>query len=179
MQQGIGWLVRKGIALATVTMTLKQFLGATPETSTPIVQIDVGQSTGTGLGSTSDTRYMDWAARPAEDHIFGKTNGKSRFVGGGESDGKSRPVLEIQTQVNDPNIGKFLRGEIGPDLKPTEGFLVEKSEKEYPGINVENGVWIHVVIENQDGKWLAEQVFTPLMVARFYRVPSACSRPIL
>ena len=147
------------MGLATVTTTLKQFLGATPETSAPIVQIDVTQATGTGLGGTSDVRYMDWEGRAAEDHIFGKTTGKSRFVGGQEVDGKTRPAVEIQTKIEDPNVAKFLRGEIGPDLQPTEGFLVEKSEKEYPGAKGENGLWIQVVVENREGKWLAEQVF--------------------
>lgn len=169
MQQGISWLVRKAIGLATITMTIKQFFGKTPETSAPTVEIEIGQSSGTRLGGTSDTRYMDWAERPGEDHIFGKTNAKSRFVSGAQSEGKFRPVLEVQTKVNDPNVGKFLRGEIGTDLKPTEGFLVEKGEKEYPGVDAENGVWAHIVVENQDGKWMAEQVcILPLTTPTLY-----------
>lgn len=151
--------MRKAVGLATVTTTLKQFIGATPETSSPVVQIDVTQATGTGLGGTTDTRYMDWEGRPAEDHIFGKTTGKSRFVGGQQVDGKLRPAVEVQAKVEDPNIAKFLRGEIGPDLQPTEGFLVEKSQKEYPGVNGEDGLWVQVAVESRDGKWLAEQVF--------------------
>ena len=144
--------------MATVTMTLKHFLGATLETSAPIVQIEIGESTGTGIGATADTKYMDWEARPAEDHIFGKTNGKSRIVGGEEVDGNFRPVLDIQTKAEDSNVAKFLRGEIGADLNPGEGFLVEKPAKEYPGVNGENGIWIHAVAESPSSGWLAEQV---------------------
>jgi hypothetical protein len=150
--------VRKAIGLATVTTTLKQFLGETPESKTPVVQVLVVQSTGTRLGGTTDTRYMDWVERPGEDHIFGKTNGKSRIVGGEVVDGKARPVLEVQIRSSDPNVEKFLRGEIDAELKPCDGFIVEKSTKEYPGVNGENGVWMHVVIENPSSGWLAEQV---------------------
>jgi hypothetical protein len=165
MQQGISWVMRKAINLATVTMKIKQFLGTNPRTSAQTVEIAIGQSTGTGIGSTQDSRYLDWSENPGEDHIFGKTIAQARFVGGSQQsspDGKARPDVEVQTKIDDSNIGKFLRGEIGEDLKPCEGFLVEKAQKEYPGMNADAGLWAHVVIRSQESKWLAEQVL-PLL----------------
>lgn len=147
---------------------MKQFVGANPTTSASTVQIDITQSTGTGLGGTADSRYLDWSEIPGEDHIFGKVIAQSRFVGGKVSEGKERPDLEVQTKVDDPNVGKFLRGEIGEDLKPCEGFLVEKAQKEALGVNGESGLWTHVLTRSQDGKWLAEQVFTSPCLLHFF-----------
>jgi hypothetical protein len=79
-------------------------------------------------------------------------------VPGAASEGKSRPELEIQTTIEDPNIAKFLRGEIDEDGKPCEGFLVEVPKKDVLGLNGQEGLWTHVVIRSQDSKWTAEQV---------------------
>ena len=155
--------MRKAIGLATVTIKLTQAPGTNPSTSAPRIEITVLQSTGTSLGATTDKLYLDWSELKRDDHIFGKTFAHARFVPGApSSDGKTRPDLNVQTKVDDPNIAKFLRGEIGEDLKPCEGFLVEVPKKEIPGVNGQAGLWTQVLIRSQDGKWTAEQVRIPI-----------------
>ena len=86
---------------------------------------------------------------------------QARFVGGTQSStaGREVPDLELQTKLDDANIGKFLRGEVTDELKPSaEGFLVEKAQKEYPGVNGDAGLWVHLVVRSAEGKWMAEQV---------------------
>jgi hypothetical protein len=158
IQQGISWLVRKAIGLATVTLKLTQVSGISPSTSNPTIEITVLQSTGTSLGATTDKLYLDWTVLAREDHIFGKTTAQARFVLGAASEGKSRPQLEIQTTIEDANIAKFLKGEIDEDGEPCEGFLVEVPKKDVLGVNGQQGLWTHVVIKSQDSKWTAEQV---------------------
>ena len=56
------------------------------------------------------------------------------------------------------SIARFLRGEIGEDLKPCEGFLVEVPNKDISRVDGRAGLWTHVVIRSRDAKWTAEQV---------------------
>ncbi|KAH8701810.1 hypothetical protein BGW36DRAFT_355963 [Talaromyces proteolyticus] len=158
--QGIGWIVRKGIKLATVTIKLKQFVGKNPQGDNEVLQLTIGQSTGTGLGSTTENRLFDGTETSHEDHIFGKTLTTSKLIGGSaSSDGKIRPTIDIQTQIKDPEVAKFLRGEITDDLKLSEGYLVEGAQTEHGKAVGQEGVWAHVIVKNNEGKWLAEQVW--------------------
>jgi len=73
--QCIGWILRKAIGLATVTLTMRHFT----DPDTGCERIDIKQSA-TGLQGTVQTRILDWAPRPHEDYIFGKVEGKTRRV---------------------------------------------------------------------------------------------------
>ena len=138
---------------------MRQALTMNPATSAQTVEITVAQSTNTGLGATSTKQYLDWSEVARDDNIFGKTIIQSRHISGAPSlGGKSRPDLHIQTKINDPNIEKFLKGEIGEDLQPSEGYLVEVPQKEFPSVNGEAGLWIQVVMRSEDKGWMAEQV---------------------
>lgn len=159
--------MRKAVGLANITMVIKQSPGVSPGTSTPTVQLEIGQATSSGIGGMQITRYLDWIEYAANDSLFGKTIGKARFVGGEQINGKARPGLDIQTRVDDENIAKFLTGEIGLDLKPCEGFFVEKALKEYPDVNGQEGLWVHLVLRSEDSTWLAEQVLTSFGVSKF------------
>lgn len=154
--------MRKTIGLATVTTKIKQFPKTDPRTATQTIEIAITQST--GIASTQESRYLDWSENPGEDRMFGKTITQAKFVAGSQqsfSNGKIRPDIELQTKIDNVNIGKFLRGEIGDDLKPCEGFLVETAQKQYPGVNGDAGLWVHVVMRSQESKWLSEQVTSP------------------
>ncbi|KXJ84894.1 hypothetical protein Micbo1qcDRAFT_186843 [Microdochium bolleyi] len=157
--QGINWVVRRAIGLAEVTVKKHQFVSNHPGTSTPRVQIAIVQTTSTGMGGTLDNRYLDWSENHQEDRLFGNTKVQTRFIGGSSSDGMVLPDLELQTPIDDPNILKFLRGEIGDNLEPSEGYLVEAPKGVFPGVVNEEGLWIHVFIRNQTGLWRVEQVW--------------------
>lgn len=66
--------MRKAIALATVTIALKQY-----EDDKGVTHIDI-QSTATGGISTTELRTLDWQVRDHEDRVFGKVNGQTRWV---------------------------------------------------------------------------------------------------
>ena len=79
--QGIGWFVRKTIALATITLAIRQY----PDAADPsVMHIDIAQTLTGGIGATPEARVLDWTLRPHHDGIFGDLKGKSRFVGVGK-----------------------------------------------------------------------------------------------
>jgi hypothetical protein len=166
LQQGINWIIRKTISMTEVTVKMKHFLGINTQTGASVPQITITQSTNmnVNMSGTTENRFLDWSENPQEDHIFGKTVVQSRIIGGQtSSDGISRPFMDVQTSVNDPDIAKFLRGEVDENLQPCSGFLVEPPLKEYHHLKEGHaGVWLNIVIRSQDSKWMAEQVISPL-----------------
>ncbi|KAI0818304.1 hypothetical protein GGR55DRAFT_674138 [Xylaria sp. FL0064] len=89
--QGVGWLLRKGIGAATITISVKQYVDA--ETGTPTIEIDQSAS---GLSSTKEMRKLDWTAREHKDFVFGRVEGKSKYISSAEltalvsADGEAR-----------------------------------------------------------------------------------------
>jgi len=167
--QGINWIIRKTISMTEVTVKMKHFLGINTQTGASVPQITITQSTNmnVNMSGTTENRFLDWSENPQEDHIFGKTVVQSRIIGGQtSSDGISRPFMDVQTSVNDPDIAKFLRGEVDENLQPCSGFLVEPPLKEYHHLKEGHaGVWLNIVIRSQDSKWMAEQVWGFEMVS--------------
>ncbi|EKD17555.1 uncharacterized protein L3040_006674 [Drepanopeziza brunnea f. sp. 'multigermtubi'] len=72
--QGMGWLTRKAIAIATLTLHAKQY---TDDAS--IVHIDIDQTTTGGIKGTTELRTLDWTERTHEDHVFGMLMGRNRW----------------------------------------------------------------------------------------------------
>jgi hypothetical protein len=73
--QGIGWLTRKAIAFATVTLHCKQYTSEDGHT-----HIDIEQTATGGIKGTTELRELDWTERSHVDHIFGSMKGKSRWI---------------------------------------------------------------------------------------------------
>jgi len=74
-KQGIGWMKRKTIAIATVTLHIKEY---TDEKN--VVHIDIDQTLTGGMKGTSEHRHLDGTEREVEDHVFGKMKGWSRWI---------------------------------------------------------------------------------------------------
>lgn len=74
--QGVGWFLRKAIRLATITLTITQYV----EPGTNITHIDIAQVATGGIGGTTERRTLDWTIREHKDGIFGECKGKSRWV---------------------------------------------------------------------------------------------------
>lgn len=155
IQQGINWVTRKAISFATVTLVVKEY----PDSEdAKVVHIDIDQVLTGGLKGTSEKRISDWEEREHQDHIFGKVLGRSRLIRGSKGDdGKVRPVIDINTEINDPKVKQFLRGEILIDGTPCEGFLVDNEGEEY---GEGEGLFLQSFVVNQDEGygWTAEQV---------------------
>jgi len=71
--QGMGWLTRKALSVATITLHLKH---TTSPTGVEIIDID--QTLTGGIKGTSEHRELDYQERPHSDHIFGNVVGKTR-----------------------------------------------------------------------------------------------------
>lgn len=100
---------------------------------------------------------MNWTEREHKDHIFGTVVGKSRFFRGSKgADGKVRPNVDVQTNVQDEKVRRFLRGEILADGTEVEGFLVEEPTGDDLGEG--EGLWLQSFVRNVDSGWTAEQV---------------------
>lgn len=67
--------MRKAIALATVTLAIKQYV----DEDGGVTHIDI-ESTATGGIVTTELRTLDWQVRDHEDRIFGKVEGQTRWV---------------------------------------------------------------------------------------------------
>ncbi|KAL8288553.1 hypothetical protein RB597_000603 [Gaeumannomyces tritici] len=81
--QGIGWFVRKGISMASVTLNVKQYTGAPkPPSTSPeeAVHIDIVQTATGGIKGTTELRCLDGVAREHTDWLFGKVSGRSRLL---------------------------------------------------------------------------------------------------
>lgn len=73
--QGMGWLKRKAVSYATVTMSVKHF-----KDDSGVEQIEIVQSLTGGIGRTTESCTLDWAARNHFDDIFGPVIVKSRRI---------------------------------------------------------------------------------------------------
>ena len=84
----MGFLLRKAINMASVSLDVKQYTAppSPPSKSeTPCTHIDIVQSAA-GLTSTQENRCLDLEWRERTDWLFGTVKGRTRWVGkaGGE-----------------------------------------------------------------------------------------------
>ncbi|PGH09081.1 hypothetical protein GX51_00834 [Blastomyces parvus] len=150
--QGMSWLTRKAIGLATVTLKIKQTKNAQGADELAIDQLLTG-----GVKGTSEHRVLDWSERDHADHIFGDVVGQSRFLKAGAasegSGGKRLPEVDVQTKTGDADkdvaVAKFLRGEILANDDLTEGFVVDG----------ENEDFMQSWVRSKGDGWTAEQIW--------------------
>jgi hypothetical protein len=64
--QGVGWLKRSAIAIATITLHVNHF-----KDDEGVEHIDIAQTLTGGIPGTSENRTLDWVERHKEDSIFG------------------------------------------------------------------------------------------------------------
>ncbi|KAI4282840.1 MAG: hypothetical protein L6R38_002641 [Xanthoria sp. 2 TBL-2021] len=72
--QGVGWFLRRAIALATITLTVTEY------TKDDLTHIDISQVASPGGITSVENRTLDWEYRDHTDKIFGAVKGKSRWV---------------------------------------------------------------------------------------------------
>lgn len=162
LQQGIGWLTRKAIGVATITLAVTQHIepNADDPSNAPITKINIEQTATGGIKST-ESRTTDWRVREHKDRTFGQCAAQSRLVRGQKgADGKIRPVFEVQSEPKEEKIQRFLRGEITVDgEEDPEGFLVEDAQ-EKDGVTYPEGegLWLQSFVRSEEAPWSAEQV---------------------
>ncbi|KAK2755699.1 hypothetical protein FQN54_005849 [Arachnomyces sp. PD_36] len=172
--QGIGWFIRRALALATINLHVSGSTKIDPQTSRLMMNIDIAQKATGGLAGTTEKRTLDREWRNHQDYLFGSLKHRSQLIGGSpDKDGITRPDFELQTRLAEREIKEFLRAEILPGGERSGGFLVEASMGEYS--DRKNGEWVHTFAINGTSGWTAEQVWTS---SRYqpYMKPPECSR---
>ncbi|KAL4808164.1 hypothetical protein BDV18DRAFT_158276 [Aspergillus unguis] len=148
--QGISWILRKGVSLATVHFEISTYADPDPDSNATVIDI-LGIPTG-GLPSTREIRVLDWQPKEQQEFLFGRCQHKSRVVSAAklESGGGGYPEIEMQTKVDEERVKKFLRGEV----------LEDETKTEWAG-GKDGGSWIHTVLRNMDDGvgWTSEQVW--------------------
>ncbi|ELR07356.1 hypothetical protein VC83_07031 [Pseudogymnoascus destructans] len=72
--QGVGWLMRKAIGLATITLSISE------KVENGVTVIDI-ESTGTGgIQGTAEHRVLDWIEHAHEDHVFGSLTSQTKWL---------------------------------------------------------------------------------------------------
>ncbi|OAT05944.1 hypothetical protein BDBG_02248 [Blastomyces gilchristii SLH14081] len=148
--QGMSWLTRTAIGLATVTLKIKQTKNDQGVTELAIDQVLTG-----GVKGTSEHRVLDWSERDHTDHIFGDLTGQSRFfrAGAAASEGKRLPDVDVQTKTGDADkdvtVAKFLRGEMLANGDLTDGFVVDAENEEF----------VQSWVRSKENGWTGEQVW--------------------
>ncbi|KAI0175971.1 hypothetical protein GGR52DRAFT_338771 [Hypoxylon sp. FL1284] len=88
--QGVGWLVRKAIGAATITLHVKQYQGPPSPTAASetkpaggddVTHVDIQQVATAGVKGTAENRCLDDAFRDHSDWLFGHVRGRTRWVG--------------------------------------------------------------------------------------------------
>ncbi|KKY21723.1 hypothetical protein UCRPC4_g03490 [Phaeomoniella chlamydospora] len=139
--QGVSWLVRKGISVATITLHVNYSAG-------PPVEIKIIQTVTGGLKGTTEVRTLDFNRREHTDHVFGHVAGRTRYLSP-NTEIESSILTKLADGSIDPTDVQFLSGKVLADGKmPTAGFLDEDEH-----------TWIQSYVENEEAKWTAEQVW--------------------
>jgi len=131
--QGVGWVTRKAVSMATLTLHVKQY-NAPPSppadpSSAEVTHIEIEQTGTGGLKGSTEKRCLDYTFREHSDWLFGSVRGQSRWIAPGE--------------IHDA----YLKG---------EGLWLE-GDAEAGGPNGETHVLSHV--ESVDNGWTATQIW--------------------
>jgi hypothetical protein len=73
--QGVSWLTRRAIGLATITLYTQHY-----KDDNGVEHIDIDQRLTGGIPGTTEKRILDWTVREHEDYLFGAVFGRSRRV---------------------------------------------------------------------------------------------------
>ncbi|KAE8351919.1 hypothetical protein BDV28DRAFT_10240 [Aspergillus coremiiformis] len=163
--QGMGYLKRKVIGLATITLQIHHYAD---ENDPKLLHSNIDQVVTGGIKGTTEHRISDWEPREHEDHVFGKVRGQSRLCRGSKGEnGKFCPNVDIVTKTDDEKVKKFLKGEILIDGKDTEGFVADNAGEEY---GEGESLFLQSFVESLDNGWTAEQIwgFEVIQGTRYY-----------
>lgn len=142
--QGVGWILRKAIGLATVTLHIKQYTD-----DAGITHVDIDQTATGGIKGTSESRQCDWIPREHEDYLFGKVQGKTRWITASEigDDYQKEGFLEGEEENGGPEGQRHV-----------QGYVVNEKNKwdadQVWGFEVIDGTRYHtrrIVVKKTDG----------------------------
>ncbi|KAL3473102.1 hypothetical protein BJX99DRAFT_261648 [Aspergillus californicus] len=146
--QGIGWITRKALLAAAVTLKITQDADVTQQSTKPVKCITLEQIVSGGFGGGPEKRLLTWSKMKHDDRLFGRVAIQSHYTPGlRNSGGGVQPVFAAATTGIDANIESFLKEPVFID-----GYT-EVAEK-----NMEE-VFLHDFIRSEDAGWTAEQIW--------------------
>ncbi|KAJ5622951.1 hypothetical protein N7490_011556 [Penicillium lividum] len=155
--QGISWITRKTIGLATVYLEISVYNTECSKTSASFMNIDVSQTATGSLAGITERRKLDWKMQIHTDYIFGELSCWSQLIGGArDEEGNMRPDFVFQTRVNDESVIDFLKGRTMHDGTRSDGFMVDMKSAEIE----RTGSWVHTFARNERSGWTTEQAST-------------------
>jgi hypothetical protein len=106
--QGIGWMTRKMVGLATVTLNTMQYTGppSPPGEGADVTHIEIEQTGTGGMKGSTEKRCLDMVFRDHSDWLFGSVRGQSKWIKAEEIDDaflKSSDWLEGDEEKGGPN----------------------------------------------------------------------------
>ncbi|OAG43201.1 hypothetical protein AYO21_02487 [Fonsecaea monophora] len=133
--QGVPWLKRKIILLATVTLSVKEYIDDKDTT-----HIDLDQTATGGIQGTRELRTLDWSETIHRDHIFGTLKSRNRWVSDLKTceSGNGGPLDQYLTEG-------WLDEKVGPN---GEGFVQNWVINEERGWTAEQ-IWGFTTIKGQ------------------------------
>ncbi|KAK4248496.1 hypothetical protein C7999DRAFT_13606 [Corynascus novoguineensis] len=82
--QGVGWVARKAVSMATLTLAVKQFVAPPSPPADPAnpaaTHIEIEQTGTGGIKASTEKRCLDDTFRDHTDWLFGHVKGKSKFL---------------------------------------------------------------------------------------------------
>ncbi len=129
--QGVSWMMRKTIGIATITLDVEQSVQEPlppSESKEPATVIIIKQTIAGGIPGTTETRCLDWVYRNHSDRIFGDVKGRSQWI--------------AAANIEDASLAK--------------GWIEDEAEAAGP-----NGeTHVYSIAESQaEGSWVAQQVW--------------------
>ncbi|KAK4192792.1 hypothetical protein QBC35DRAFT_483397 [Podospora australis] len=129
--QGVGWVTRKAVGMATLTLTVKQFTAPPSPPAEPsggaVTHIEIEQTGTGGLKGSTEKRCLDYNFRDHSDWLFGHVKGQSKFI--------------AASDISDAHL--------------KQGWL--EGAEEATGPNGETHILSHV--ESYDAGWTATQIW--------------------
>ncbi|KAL3444589.1 hypothetical protein BJX65DRAFT_283196 [Aspergillus insuetus] len=146
--QGIGWITRKAVLAATVTLKITQDSEVSAPSAGPVDSITLEQVLSGGFGGAPEKRILDWTESKHNDTLFGRVVIQSRYISGLKgADGKIQPVFAAATPGIDPILESFLNEAVFVD-----GYT------DITESNLDN-LFLHDFVRSEDSGWTAEQVW--------------------
>ncbi|KAL2860975.1 uncharacterized protein BJX67DRAFT_386132 [Aspergillus lucknowensis] len=148
--QGVGWLTRKGISAARLTLSFTSTVEPSPSSGSPVLHLTMRQTLSGGIPGSTEERITDWTERERSNHIYGDVLSRSKLIKGVRGDdGAVRPDLTMMSKPSNNAIGEevtnFLRGGV-PHLGEAE-----KDDL--------TDLYIHDFGRNEASGWTAEQIW--------------------
>ncbi|KAF2085661.1 hypothetical protein K490DRAFT_46308 [Saccharata proteae CBS 121410] len=142
--QGVGWLIRKTISFATVTLHTKQYMD-----DAGVEHVDIAQAISGGKG-TQELRALNNEWEPHSDIVFGKVRGRCQWIKTADLEGADEDKKWMREGWDKETLdkGEFIECLVESVDKGWTAWQVWGFED----VNGERRYARHVVVKDKSGK---------------------------